>query len=127
MTRADNSAYLRAAAKERHEAALERSASALRSLEHAGLPVTFKSVAEHTGVVAELALRANRTSRSNHSFPLVQPQTPTGHPLRHNVRALPRCSRASTLRMQRSPGFELRTAELRHQVEWLLGERRMRR
>ena len=48
MTRADT--YLLAAAKEPHEAALERSASALRSLEHAGLPVTFKPVAERADV-----------------------------------------------------------------------------
>ena len=34
---------------------------------------------------------------------------PDGPSLRHNVRALPRCSRASTLRMQRSRGFEVRT------------------
>ncbi len=50
MTRADNSAYLRQAAKERQEAALERASAALRFLDSAGRAVTFKSVAEQAGI-----------------------------------------------------------------------------
>jgi len=50
MTRADNSPYLRQAAKERQEAALERASADLRFLDSAGRAVTFNSVAEQAGI-----------------------------------------------------------------------------
>ena len=44
--RADNSQHLAAAARQRREATLDRAREALRRLEQAGEPVTFRRVAE---------------------------------------------------------------------------------
>lgn len=50
MARADNTAHLRQAAAERHEAALHRARNALRSLDKSGMRVTFSTVAERARV-----------------------------------------------------------------------------
>ncbi|HYA44966.1 MAG TPA: DUF6262 family protein [Acidimicrobiales bacterium] len=125
MTRADNSAYLRLAAKERHEAALERSVTALRSLDRAGLSITFNSVAERAAVsrswlyrqpeLREAIVRCRSFKRKpgpavpaaqRSSFASLQSRLDTAH------------AEITRLRAENS--------ELRHQVERLLGERRMR-
>ena len=126
MTRADNSAYLRAAAKERHEAALERSASALRSLEHAGLPVTFKSVAEQADVsrnwlygqteLREAIIRSRSFNR--------KPRRAVPAPQRQSLASLQTRLDTAHAEITRLRG---ENAQLRAQVERLLGERRMRR
>jgi hypothetical protein len=126
MTRADNSAYLRAAAKERHEAALERSASALRFLEHAGLPFTFKSVAEQADVsrnwlygqteLREAIIRCRSFNRKpRRAVPAAQ--CPSLASLQ---------SRLDTVHVEITR-LRGENAKLRAQVERLLGERRMRR
>ena len=126
MTRADNSAYLRAAAKELHEAALERSASALRSLEHAGLPVTFMYVAVQAGVSRNW-LYGQTELREAIIRSLSFDRKPR--------RAVPGAQRPSFASLQSRLGtayaeitrLRAENAAPRAQVERLLGERRMRR
>jgi len=48
--RADNTAYILAAARERHEAALCRAQQALRRLDRAGTPITFQAMAAAASV-----------------------------------------------------------------------------
>jgi hypothetical protein len=48
--RADNSSYLVAAAKQRHELVRSKAVQALRQLDRAGTPVTFETVARDAGV-----------------------------------------------------------------------------
>jgi len=48
--RADNSAFIVQAAKERREATIRRAQDALRRLDKAGVPISFKTVAEAASV-----------------------------------------------------------------------------
>ena len=95
--------------QERHEAALERSASALRSHRARRAPSHLQVRRRASRRVRGTGFTGKQNFEKRSFVPARSTASPDGPSLRHNVRALPRCSRASTLRMQRSRGFEVRT------------------
>jgi hypothetical protein len=125
MTRADNSAYLRQAAKERHEAALERASAALRFLHSAGRAVTFKSVAEQAGVSRNWLYRQPELREA-----IIRCRTRTRRP----APAIPTAQRPSLASLQsrldtahaQIARLRAENTQLRDQVARLLGERRLK-
>ena len=125
MTRADNSAYLRLAAKERHEAALERSVAALRSLERAGLSITFNSVAGRAGVSRSWLYRQPELREAIVSCRSLRRAPALGVPAAQRSSLASLQSRLETAYAEVAR-LRATNSELRRQVEHLLGERRLR-
>lgn len=125
MASADNSRYLVEAAHQRHEQAIARATEALRRLERAGTPVTFRSVADAAGVsrgwlyrVPELraAIVTRRPARpSPRARPVPAAQRATTDSLHRRAEAL----REEIARLREE------NAQLRDRVARLHGERRI--
>ena len=122
--RADNTHHLRQAAQARHESTMDKAKQALRELDRAGQPVTFRAVAETARVSRawlyrqpELRATIERLrARQNSS---TQPQLPAAQRASDE-------SRQRRLEALHHDNAQLRTenAQLRDQIARLLGERR---
>lgn len=125
MTRADNTHHLRQAAAARHDAATQRATTALATLDRAGQPVTFTSVADAASVsrswlYTQPALRDTITSlrtepaRPSTKVPAVQRATTES--LRQRLDA----TRQDVTRLRAE------NQTLRNQLALALGEQRAR-
>jgi predicted RNase H-like nuclease (RuvC/YqgF family) len=123
MARADNTQHLVHAARQRHEDALARATEALRRLERARQPITFRSVAEAAGVSRGWLYRAPGL---RDAIAALRSARPT------KTRTTPAAERASTTSLQRrldalreeAANLREENARLRDRVERLYGERR---
>jgi hypothetical protein len=125
--RADNSAFIVQAARERREAALRRAQDALRRLDRSGAPITFRSVSEAASVsrawlYREPTLRAEvdrlRRTRGRGATPsLPSAQRPSPDSLQRRLEAA----------LDHIARLNEENDRLREQVARLYGERRAAR
>ena len=87
---ADNTRFLLQAARGRHEATTTRAQEALRRLDRAGSPVSFRAVAEAAGVSrAWLYRQPDFAPRSTDCEPDSPPRAGRGRPPRNAARTSP--------------------------------------
>jgi len=123
---ADNSRFIREAAKARHDDALRRAHEAIRSLDESGEPMTFRSVAEVASVSRAWLYRE----------PLIRAEIDRLRVARQsNRRLVPAAQRGSEGSQQRrihnlleeNRQLKAQNRQLHDQVAGLLGEQRVSR
>jgi small-conductance mechanosensitive channel len=123
--RADNSAYLIAAARRRSDDARRRAVTALRSLDADGQPVTFSTVASAAGVSRSWLYAQDDLREQIGRIRSRQQQAPASPPVPSRQRATP----ASLLRRLEAATARIRVLEsenrqLREALERALGDQR---
>ena len=123
--RADNSAYLIAAARRRSDDARRRAVTALRSLDADGQLVTFSTIASAAGVSRSWLYAQDDLREQIGRLRARQHQTPSSPPVPDRQRATP----ASLLRRLEAATVRIRVLEsdnrqLRDALERALGEQR---
>lgn len=122
--RADNTRFLLQAARDRHEATTTRAHEALRRLDRAGSPVSFRAVAEAAGVsrawlYRQPDLRAEIDRLRTGQAPASRPRPPATQRGSDESRQ----RRVETL-LEDNARLRTESTHLHEQVARLLGERR---
>lgn len=122
--RANNTAFIVKAARERREAALQRAEEALRHLDSSSGPVNFRAVADAAGVSRSWLYREpnlrTRVERLRHDRPANAPSPPSTQ--RASAESLQRRLEAA---LDEVASLKEENRQLREQVARLHGERRV--